>query len=464
MRAVRFMLVAAVAALVVAACGSAQTQSSSGSGPIATAATAGFPSGPVTIGIRWWGETEVPGAQKWLKHVEKAFMREHHNVTISDTLVSTNALVPGFDADCKAQSGPNLEYFWGGPSNSLEPAWQGCIVPVSKYLGMNEVKHYIAYQEDSWNGQVWTAGWYAQPQYPVVYDKATFRKVGVNPAKAFGSWAGLLDACTAFANKGRPMFGFGFKDLEANAFVRLFENIQTDQLNGMAQALAAVTGKSSFASSPWVNMYARAKQMIARRCFPSDSMSVDMYPAQQRILNGRAGAVVTTGTEVAGYAKSLGSQAGVALFPKAGNGKLAGKMGVTAQTFGITAWSSDAQKIVTASFIRFMHEPAQLASFYAATGAAPADNRFNVKIIKSQPVRQVYQWMLSKPRLNVENFIPYPGDDYTTPFIKMLTGQITTPKQAAQLLNQTASRWRAANRLQVVRYQQVYALANKQHY
>ena len=450
----------AVLVAAVMVCTSAAVGAANASGTMARhAAATAYPSGPVAISMTWWGETEVPGAQKWLKGVEAAYEKLHPNVKVTDTLVSTDALIPKQDATCKARSGPTIQYMWGG-ATVLQPAWKNCIVPISDYLGASEVKHYLARQEDSFGGKVWSAAWYAQPGYVVVYNKATFKKVGVNPTSAFGSWSGLLKACDAFNAKGTPLFGMGFKDQWG--FGRPWETIQDDQLNSMAQVLSAVVGTTSFVSAPYIKAYTRLQELNTHHCYPDDLLSVDMYPAQQRMLNGKAGATMTTGTETAGYAKTLGKNLGVALLPTSGTGKLAGRIGVTAQTLGITSWASPDQRTVAADFIAFMHKPAQLTSFYKATGAAPADDRFNLAAVKTPQMRQIYAWMIKRPRLLVENFTFGWGIDTTTPYIKLLTGDLKTPTQVAAGVEKSAAQFRAANQLEVQRLKELQALAAKQ--
>src|SRR5581483_944898 len=109
-----------------------------------------------------------------------------------------SGLVLAAVAAAAAKKGPDLQYFWGGIW-SLEDAWAGSTKPVSDYIPASELKHYLNTAEDTYNGKVWTAGWYVQPSFPVLYRKDVLAKAGVKPPQ---TWAQLLAACDRLNAKG----------------------------------------------------------------------------------------------------------------------------------------------------------------------------------------------------------------------------------------------------------------------
>ena len=109
----------------------------------------------------------------------KLYQKKHPNVTIKTVLQTTNGLVPA-KAAAAAKKGPDIQYFWGGIW-SLEDAWAGSTKPVSDYIPRSELRHYLNASEDTYNGKVWTAPWYVQPSFPVLYRKDVLAKAGVNP-------------------------------------------------------------------------------------------------------------------------------------------------------------------------------------------------------------------------------------------------------------------------------------------
>jgi len=150
-----------------------------------------FPKGKVNLTMWWWGEQEAAGAKEWLAQTIALYEKKHPNVTIKTVLQTTNGLVPAFKAAAQAKKGPDIQYFWGGIW-SLEDAWNGATKPVSDYIPRSELKHYLNTAEDTYGGKVWTAGWYVQPSFPVLYRKDVLAKAGVKPPT---TWSQLLTAC-----------------------------------------------------------------------------------------------------------------------------------------------------------------------------------------------------------------------------------------------------------------------------
>jgi ABC-type glycerol-3-phosphate transport system substrate-binding protein len=387
-----------------------------------------------------------------------AYSAEHPNVTFKSNLVATKALIPQQEATCEAKDGPTIQYFWGG-IYTLGPGWKGCLAPIEDYVGSDEVEHYVARQEVTDEGKVLAAGWYAVPVFPVFYNKDVFAKAGVDPEEAFSSFDAMLEACQTFADKGTPMIGIGAKDESGIGYV--WDNLASDTLS-VQDMTTAVTGETSFADEKFVSIYEQQLEMRDAGCFPDDLLSTELYPGQQRVLNGKAAATVVTGSGVASFLKELGEdKSGVAILPSRGDGPYAGKMGATAQTLGITSFASDDQKKVAGDFIKFLHTEEQLNSFYDATGVPPADDRFDIEKVTSPVMKQVYQWMYEDGRPTISNFLPNPPVNQNAEMIKVLSGQTDTPQAAAEGLEQVAEQWRKANKLLLERYEGLAAQAKE---
>src|SRR3954451_149712 len=174
--------VAAVAVGVAAVVGA---QSGRAAAPAGKGA---FPTGPVHLTMWWWGEQEAAGAKGWLADTVKLYEKKHPNVTIKTVLQTTDGLIPAFKAAAAAKKGPDIQYFWGGIW-SLDDAWSGNTKPVSDYIPKAELAHYLNAKEDTYDGKVWTAPWYVQPSFPVLYRKDVMAKAGV---KVPATWSALL--------------------------------------------------------------------------------------------------------------------------------------------------------------------------------------------------------------------------------------------------------------------------------
>ena len=130
--------------------------------------------------------------------------------------------------------------------------------------------------------------------------------------------------------------------------------------------------------------------------------------------------------------------------PRWGKGPYAGKLGSTSQTIGITAWTKYPE--VVGDFIMFMHTPERMSSWFKTTGAFPADDRFNTKLIKL-PQQKVLFDLVKNGAPYLENFIPTEFDakaNFANAQL-LLAGKIDA-KQAAAASEQVAARIRRTNR------------------
>ena len=420
----------------------------------ASAAAQELPTGPVSIEVWWWGETEAPGSEKWLQAAEEAYSAAHPNVTFTNNLLSTDALLPSYEAAGQAKEGPNIMYLWGG-IYTMDAVWKDWIVPISDYVGMDEAAHYINKEEATWDGKIWSAAWYLQPSYPIVYSKKAFTDAGLDAETPPRTWDDFLAACDAFKAKGMPLIGFGGKDTWGAG--RFWMDSLVQQIDGVDTVLKSVTGETSFTDAPYVTFFSRWKELVDHGCFPDDVASLDMYTGQQLVPQGKAGLTFITGSELASYIDAIGAEnAGVMKLPPTGDGVYKDQLGSTSQTLAVTNWSSDDQKAVAADFIKFLHTPEQLAAYYTATGVPPADDRFDPNAITDPLVRQVYDWATQNAAPEIENYVPFDiaFNGFNTAQVQMITGQITTPEDAAAFTQDVAAKWRQANRLLLERYKQ----------
>ncbi len=431
---------ACVLALGIAACGGTSGQNSgSGASTPGTApgpATTKVPSGPIHLTMWWWGQQEAPGASTWLAQTIAAYHKLHPNVTISTVLQTTNGLIPAFDAAAKAGQGPDIEYFWGG-IYSQEPGWAGNIRPVSDYIPAAELHHYInAYREDTYQGQVWTAPWYLQPSFPVLYRKDILAQHHITVPT---TWIQLLAACKALRSAGiTPMAG-GVSDGWFGGW--LYSLLGDQQITSVKQVLDAVVGKGSFTAPALGSWWSKLAQMKSSGCWNGNITSQQLYQGQQAFVQGKAAMTVSAGTAVPGFVKQVGtSKVGLMAMPSFASGPYSGKLGATSQTVGITAWSK--YPTVDANFIEFMHTPARLLAWYKDTGDLPADDRFPVSSITLPQVRQLFTMEIHGGPY-IENFIPSQLDSQGNfSNVQLVLGGSETGAQAAAKFQQVAARVR----------------------
>ncbi|HZA94124.1 MAG TPA: extracellular solute-binding protein [Gemmatimonadales bacterium] len=418
------------------------------------AAAQELPTDPVTIDVWWWGETEAPGSEAWLDAAQKAYTELHPNVTFTNNLLALDALLPSYEAAGQAQEGPTIMYLWGG-FYTMDAVWKGWIVPISDYVGMEEAEHYINKEEAIWDGKIWSAAWYLQPSYPIVYNKDAFTAAGLDPEAPPQTWDEFLAACDAFAAQDMPLVALGVKDTWGAG--RFLLDSLAQQVTGVGEVLQAVTGETSFTDPKYVTFFERWQEMIDHDCFPDDVASLDMYTGQQLVSQGEAGLTFIAGSELASFVESIGADnTGLMKLPATGEGPFKDQLASTSQTLAVTSWASDDQKAVAADFIKFLHTPEQLAAYFEATGVPPADDRFDPEAIEDPLVRELFAWGTENPAPQFENFIPFDiwFNGFNTAQVQMITGQIASPADAAAFTQDVAEKWRQANRLLLEQYNQ----------
>jgi len=429
--------VAALAAAVVGAAAlSARTNASS---------KAAYPTGPVNLTMWWWGEQEAAGAKGWLNQTIALYEKKHPNVKIKTVLQTTDGLIPAFKAAAAAKKGPDIQYFWGGIW-SLDDAWAGNTKPVSDYIPKSELKHYLNASEDTYDGKVWTAPWYVQPSFPVLYRKDVLAKAGVQPPT---TWPAFLKACDTLNAKGITPIAGGIKDGWFGGW--LFSIIGAQGINSIGDVLDATTGKAKFSDPKLAAYWTRLQDLRDHKCWNNDINSQELYQGQQSWVQGKAAMTVTAGSDVKKFVKQVGvAKAGVMAMPKWGSGPYAGKLGSTSQTVGITAWTKYPE--VAADFIMFMHTPERQAAWFKTTGAFPADDRFNTALI-TLPQQKVLFNLVKSGSPYLENFIP-PELDSKAFFgqAQLMLGGSVDAQQAAQNTEKIAQRIRLTQRKQMANF------------
>ncbi|HVR13198.1 MAG TPA: extracellular solute-binding protein [Gaiellaceae bacterium] len=399
----------------------------------------------VNLTMWWWGEQEAAGAKNWLAQTIKLYEKKHPTVSIKTVLQTTDGLIPAFKAAAAAKKGPDIQYFWGGIW-SLDDAWLGNTKPVSDYVPKSELRHYLNAKEDTYAGKVWTAPWYVQPSFPVLYRKDVLAKAGV---KVPTTWAALLKSCDALNGKGITPIAGGIKDGWFGGW--LYSIIGAQGISSISDVLDATTGKQKFTDPKHAAWWTRLQEMRDHKCWNDDINSLELYQGQQRWAQGKAAMTVAAGSDVKKFVQQVGvAKAGVMAMPKWGKGPYAGRLGSTSQTVGITAWTKYPKE--SADFIMFMHTPERMAAWFNTTGAFPADDRFNTRLIKL-PQQKILFNLVKNGAPYLENFIPTELDSKANfAESQLLLGGSIDAKEAAAATEKIAQRIRLTQRKQMANF------------
>jgi ABC-type glycerol-3-phosphate transport system substrate-binding protein len=423
-----FALLAAVVA-IAAGCGSSSGDSSG------SASTPASSSGPVKLTMWWWGDQEAGGMKDFVADSVQKYEAAHPNITIDTVLQSTDNLMPNFAAAAKAKKGPDIEYRWGGIWN-LQDAWDGNLAAVSDYIPQDELAHYLNASEDTSGGKIWTAPWYVQPSFPVLYRKDVLKDAGVAVPT---NWDEFLAACDTLTSKGITPIAGGVKDGWFGGW--LYSIMGSQSLTSIEDLKQAVVGDKKFTDPEFAEWWSKLQEMIDHKCWNDDIGSQELYQAQQTWVDGKSAMTISAGTEVGNFVKQVGQdKVGVMAMPAYGDGIGAGKLGSTSQTLGISSWSPHKQE--AADFITYLHTPERLAAFYKATGALPADDRFDSSLITVPQVKDLFD-MSKDGSPYLENFIPTDLDSKGNfEGVQLMFAGSETAQQAAENMEKEMARIR----------------------
>jgi len=324
----------------------------------------------------------------------------------------------------------------------LTPAWNGSSVPISDYVPAKEIKNWIGTSENMSGGKLW-----AMPQYllgiPFVWNKALFKKAGLDPNKGPKTWAQLLAAAKKLKAAGITPFGMGNKDGYGGAW--FFSLIGKQNLNSIDELKAAMIGKAKFSDPKYSGFYGALADLKKKGYLNSDVASISFTQGLQLFGQKKVAMSWITDGFAAAAAKTLGGAKGMGVgpIPIWGKGKLARSYDTTQSSSAfITSWSKHPR--AAAQFLTFLHSPQALRAWYKATGVFPADKRFPASLVTDPLAKQRLKLNLSPVAVWPENFVPPQVDgNADLPAGELITSGSGSPADAVKLWEREIAKWKS---------------------
>jgi raffinose/stachyose/melibiose transport system substrate-binding protein len=388
----------------------------------------------------YWGEPDAPGANNWLKKQVAIYEKAHPKVKITIVAQSTDTLTSAFTTAAQTRSGPDIATQWA-TLPVLTPAWNGASVPISDYVPESETKNWIGTAENMSGGKLW-----AMPQYllgiPFVWNKALFKKAGLNPNKGPKTWAEFLAAAKKLKAAGIAPFGMGNKNGYGGAW--FFSLIGKQNLDSIDELKAAMIGKAKFSDPKFSGFYQALADLKKKGYLNSDVASISFEQGLQLFGQKKVAMSWITDGNAAAAAKVLGGTKGMGVgpIPVWGKGKLATSYDTTQSSSAfITKWSKHPR--AAAQFLMFLHSPQALRAWYKATGVFPADKRFPASLVTDPIAKQ--QLALNQSPVSVwpENYVP-PQVDANADLVagELITSGSGTPADAVKLWERELANWK----------------------
>jgi raffinose/stachyose/melibiose transport system substrate-binding protein len=399
----------------------------------------------------YWAEPDAPGANAWLKKEVALYEKAHPKVKVKIVVQSTDTLISAFTTVAQTRSGPDIATQWA-TLPVLTPAWNGWSVPISDYVPASETKNWIGTGENMSGGKLW-----AMPQYllgiPFVWNKAMFKKAGLDPNKGPATWAEFLADAKKLKAAGFTPFGMGNKDGYGGAW--FFSLIGKQNLNSIDELKAAMIGKAKFSDPKYSGFFQALGDLKAKGYLNSDVASIPFEQGLQLFGQKKVAMSWVTDGNVAAASKALGGAKamGVGPIPVWGKGKLAHSYDTTQSSSAfITKWSKHPK--AAAQFLTFLHSPQALKAWYKATGVFPADKRFPASLV-TDPIAKI-QLKLDQSALSVwpENFVP-PQVDGNADLAagELITSGSGSPSDAVKLWESELSKWKTQHPDEFKNYQ-----------
>ncbi len=351
----------------------------------------------------FWGTSDVPGILKWLQGETKAYEETHKGVTITLVPQSTTTLIGAFQTAASTKSGPTIATQWA-TLPTLTPVWEGDVTPITTLVSKKMIDSWLNTDENMYKKKLW-----AMPVYllgtPFVWNKALFKKAGLNPTVGPKSWAQFLADCAKLKAAGITPIASGEKTGALGAW--LLGLVADQSLNSVKQIEELATGKYSLDSAAYKAGFQKIDELITKEYFNRNVASITLTQGWQEFAQGKGAFTWATDGEVLSMQKLMPAGAeGVEKTPVWGHGKLASYYDVTQSSDEfITSWASN--KRDGAEFLSWLKEPKQVASFYTSLGAFPASTSFNAaKEIKNPLAKQLYALDTEKKQVWTENFWP----------------------------------------------------------
>lgn len=261
---------AGVSALMLVACGSSSSSHSASSHSSAAAAAQSSSAQKTTLTVWQYWTTVFPGLVPLQKKLDSEFEAQHPQYKVVDVPVSYADMPTKLSAAIAAGTGPNIVTQFPGV---VATVYRNGLVPLNSYVTDADRQNWrLMNMSAGPGGTIYAVPW-QEYGYFVYYNKALFKKAGLNPDSPPTSWQTFLSDAQALKAHGITAISGGFKDgylWEWWAFPLL------DQLMSPSATSAFAQYNYPMTSPPFQQVWADVKGLAPY--FVANSAGVSLYP------------------------------------------------------------------------------------------------------------------------------------------------------------------------------------------
>lgn len=400
----------------------------------------GSGSGGGTERLEFWWNPSVESAEQmsaWMDGVIKEFEAANKGKEVASTTQPSEQLVSNFRTACQSKSGPDLDHQYSGPY-TMQFVWEKCIAPLDGTLDPEEMKHVLPPQAldiYKYQDKTWALPWYNAP-IPLMYNKALFKKAGLDPEKPPATMDELITAAAALRKVGVTPWGYGVKNLTGiGNYSGMFN---TQNLDDPRELLPVVLGEEKYTTPKFSEWLTWTKEMIDAKVFNPDVTSLEYQDAMNMFLAGKCAFAITS--SLTKFQAALKDDLGVMAPPKKGTGSLAGKVHFNSHPLFITSFSE--KKELAAKFLAYLHRPESLNGMYKSAGFFPADDRFDSSTLNSPQDKVLWDLQSNQSTIGYQNFWPSKMDRENVFLAVQGIFSGTSPQKAAADVEKRLDAWR----------------------
>jgi raffinose/stachyose/melibiose transport system substrate-binding protein len=279
------------------------------------------------VTIHWWHLSGEPGDTYW-KGLADAYMKMHPDVNIEITSIENAAYKQKLVTVMQAGDPPDLFHSWGGAVLwTYAQAGQTRNIAPELTANNNEWKDSFsvpsALELYGQNGEYYGVpfDWGA---VGVFYNKALFKKAGLDPDKPPKTWSEFLSAVKTLKAAGITPMAIGEKEKWPGHFIWVYLAVRE---GGQAAFLAAYNRTGKFTDPPFVKAGEDLKQLVDLQPFQEGFLGAT-YPDSEAVMgNGKAAMEVMGQWSInvqkssSASGKGLGDDLGWFPFPMVEGGK-----------------------------------------------------------------------------------------------------------------------------------------------
>jgi multiple sugar transport system substrate-binding protein len=401
--------------------------------------------GDQTLTMWWLGNQEIPGIEDWMKESVAAYQKLYPNITVKTVLQPVDTYNTLQKTACKAGSGPDIWYNWGG-TWSLELAWTGCTVPNEDVLAAEDLKPVPAIEGTRWGGKTWIYPFELRI-FPIAYNKDLFKKAGLDPDQPPKTWPEFMAALEKLKASGTTPIVLGLKDGFGGEITGV--GLQS-QVFTIPQFLQMVID-GDFTSDKWKSWIKKLVEL--KPYFNDDTNSTLLADGLARFQQGEAAMVFAS----PGYLQTIkdmtnaGMHVGVMKIPYFADSGMDDQLTIDTPGFQVTQFAKN--KALAGNFLAFLHSPDRLNALYSGSGTLPIDQRWDASKVERATDTQLANWSHDKVTFYSANY--YPIDlDVNANFVifQGILGGDMTADQAAQTYQDVITKWRSTHAADIENY------------